>query len=119
MVSFPPHCSYKLQILDRTVFVPLKRFYNSACDNWMVTNPRPMTIYNIVLIVRGPYTKAFLPSNIESKSPPALNNLSLSNDDGDAVRYFNATFFSFSNCIPHLLHHKNGQPVFYKRDRDK
>ncbi|XP_065654645.1 tigger transposable element-derived protein 4-like [Hydra vulgaris] len=35
MISFPPHCSHKLQPLDRTVFGPLKRFYNSACDNWM------------------------------------------------------------------------------------
>ncbi|XP_065642579.1 uncharacterized protein LOC136074203 [Hydra vulgaris] len=66
MISFPPHCSHKLQPLDRTVFGPLKRFYNSACDNWMVLNPRPMTIYDIVSIVREPYTKAFSPSNIQT-----------------------------------------------------
>ena len=66
MISFPPHCSHKLQPLDRTVFGPLKRFYNSACDNWMVSNPRPMTIYDIVSIVREPYTKAFSPSNIQT-----------------------------------------------------
>ncbi|XP_065642713.1 uncharacterized protein LOC136074335 [Hydra vulgaris] len=66
MISFPTHCSHKLQPLDRTVFGPLKRFYNSACDNWMVSNPRPMTIYDIVSIVREPYTKAFSPSNIQT-----------------------------------------------------
>ena len=66
MISFPPHCSHKLQPLDRTVFGPLKSFYNSACDNWMVSNPRPMTIYDIVSIVREPYTKAFSPSNIQT-----------------------------------------------------
>ncbi|XP_065653122.1 uncharacterized protein LOC136080428 [Hydra vulgaris] len=66
MISFPPHCSHKLQPLDRTVFGPLKRFYNSACDNWMVSHPRPMTIYDIVSIVREPYTKAFSPSNIQT-----------------------------------------------------
>ncbi|XP_065642819.1 uncharacterized protein LOC136074429 [Hydra vulgaris] len=66
MISFPPHCSHKLQPLDRTVFGPLKRFYNSACDNWMVLNPRPMTIYDIVSIVQEPYTKAFSPSNIQT-----------------------------------------------------
>ena len=65
MVNFPAHCSHKLQPLDRTVFGPLKRFYNSACDNWMVTNPRPMMIYDIVSITREPYTKAFSPSNIQ------------------------------------------------------
>ena len=64
-MGFPPHCSHKLQPLDRTVFGPLKRFYNSACCNWMVTNPRPMTIYDIVSIVREPYTNAFSPSYIQ------------------------------------------------------
>nr|XP_047132505.1 MFS-type transporter clz9-like [Hydra vulgaris] len=54
MLNFPPHCTHKLQPLDRTVFGPLKRFYNAACDNWVVTNPRPMTIYDIVSIVREP-----------------------------------------------------------------
>ncbi|XP_065645632.1 uncharacterized protein LOC136076096 [Hydra vulgaris] len=51
MISFPSHCSHKLQPLDRTVFGPLKR---------------PMTIYDIVSIVREPYTKAFSPSNIQT-----------------------------------------------------
>ena len=32
----------------------------------MVSNPRPMTIYDIVSIVREPYTKAFSPSNIQT-----------------------------------------------------
>nr|XP_004209551.2 MFS-type transporter clz9-like [Hydra vulgaris] len=65
MLSFSSHCTHKLKPLDRTVFGPLKRFYNAACENWMVTNPRPMTIYDIVSIVREPYTKAFSPSNIQ------------------------------------------------------
>ncbi|XP_004205737.3 uncharacterized protein LOC101239844 [Hydra vulgaris] len=65
MLSFPPHFTHKLQPLDRIVFGPLKRFYNAACDNWMVTNPRPMTIYDIASIVREPYTKAFSLSNIQ------------------------------------------------------
>ncbi|XP_065677439.1 uncharacterized protein LOC136092810 [Hydra vulgaris] len=65
MLSFPPYCTHKLQPLDRTVFGPLKRFYNAACGNWMVTNPRPITIYDIVSIVREPYTKAFSPPNIQ------------------------------------------------------
>ncbi|ESO11506.1 hypothetical protein HELRODRAFT_71733 [Helobdella robusta] len=66
MLSFPPHCSHKLQPLDRAVFGPLKKYYNTACDNWMVSNPRPLTIYDIVPIVREAYTKAFAKSNIES-----------------------------------------------------
>nr|XP_047135222.1 MFS-type transporter clz9-like [Hydra vulgaris] len=65
MLSFPPHCTHKLQPLGRTVFGPFKWFYNAVCDNWMVTNPKLMTIYDIVSIVREPYTKAFSPSNIQ------------------------------------------------------
>ena len=32
LLTLPPHCSHKLQLLDRSVFGPLKKFYNSACD---------------------------------------------------------------------------------------
>ncbi|XP_065669168.1 uncharacterized protein LOC136088688 [Hydra vulgaris] len=37
MLSFPPHCSHKLQPLDRSVYGPLKRYYNTACDDWVVS----------------------------------------------------------------------------------
>lgn len=39
LLSFPPHCSHKLQPLDRTVYGPLKSYVNSAIDRWMKTNP--------------------------------------------------------------------------------
>ncbi|KAJ8893767.1 hypothetical protein PR048_006367 [Dryococelus australis] len=39
LVSLPLHCSYKLQPLDIGFFGPLKMFYNTACENWMFTNP--------------------------------------------------------------------------------
>ena len=56
MLSFPPHCSHKLQPLDRTVYGPFKKYYNSACDNWMFNHPRrTMTIHNISEIV-GPHS---------------------------------------------------------------
>jgi|SRR6218665_1261256 len=66
MLIFPPHCSHKLQPLDRSVYGPLKRYYNAACDNWMVSNPRPMTIYDIVPNVCSPYAQAFTKSYIEA-----------------------------------------------------
>ncbi|XP_047132519.1 uncharacterized protein LOC124811226 [Hydra vulgaris] len=85
MLSFSPHCTHKLQPLDRTVFGPLKRFYNAACDNWMVTSPRPMTIYDIVSIVCEPYKKAFSPSNLQRGFQVAgiePFNLKIFRDDG-------------------------------------
>ena len=46
LLSFPPHCSHKLQPLDRTVYGPFKRYYNNACNGWMTDHPGSiMTIY--------------------------------------------------------------------------
>ena len=39
MLSFPPHCSHKLQPLDRTVFGPLKRNIANSMDSWLRSNP--------------------------------------------------------------------------------
>ena len=39
LLSFPPHCSHKLQPLDRTVYGPLKHYVNNAMDRWMTNNP--------------------------------------------------------------------------------
>ncbi|XP_065675600.1 uncharacterized protein LOC136091816 [Hydra vulgaris] len=32
LLSFPAHCSHKLQPLSRSVYGPFKKFVNSACD---------------------------------------------------------------------------------------
>ena len=54
MLSFPADCCHKLQPLDRTFLGQLRRFCNAACNNSMVTNPRPITIYDIVSVVQEP-----------------------------------------------------------------
>lgn len=65
MLSFPPHCSHKLQPLDRSVFGPLKAFFNSACDNWMKTHPgKTISIYDIPGLVKDVFPMAATPSNI-------------------------------------------------------
>lgn len=67
MLSFPPHCSHKLQPLDRTVYGPLKRYFNSHADSWMTNNPgKVMTIYNIPSIVTMAYPLAATSTNIIS-----------------------------------------------------
>ena len=67
MLSFPPHCSHKLQPLDRTVYGPFKKYYDSACDNWMFNHPgRTMTIHDIPEIVGHAFPKAMTPTNIQS-----------------------------------------------------
>ena len=49
MLSFPPHCSHRL---DRSVYGPLKKHINSACDSWIMSHPgKSMSIYDIPAIV--------------------------------------------------------------------
>jgi len=65
VLSFPPHCSHKLQPLDRSVYGPLKKYCNSAIDNWMVNNPgKTFSIYDIPGIVKTALPLATTPNNI-------------------------------------------------------
>jgi hypothetical protein len=47
-----------------SVYGPFKRYYNSACDDWMLTNVRPMTIFDIAEIATNAFARAFTPTNI-------------------------------------------------------
>jgi hypothetical protein len=67
MVSFPPHCSHKLQPLDRSVFGPMKGYFNNFATSWMRDNPgRPMTINDIAGLVGKAFPLATTPNNIMS-----------------------------------------------------
>lgn len=66
LLTIPPHTSQKLQPLDRILFGTLKSYYNSACDDWMVSHPgRPMTIYDIAGCLGRAYPTAMTPRNIQ------------------------------------------------------
>ncbi|XP_065172715.1 uncharacterized protein, partial [Atheta coriaria] len=48
LLSYPPHCSHKLQPLYVGVYGPFKNYYASQQDAWMRNHPgKTMTIYNI------------------------------------------------------------------------
>lgn len=64
ILSFPPHCSHKLQPLDRSVYGPLKKYVNTACDSWISSNKRPITIYDIPSILATALPRATTPENI-------------------------------------------------------
>ena len=66
MLSFPPHCSHRLQPLDRSVFGPFKRSYYTQMDAWMRSHPgQTATIYHIPGIVEETWTTASTPRNIQ------------------------------------------------------
>lgn len=65
MLSFPPHCSHKLQPLDVSVFGPFKKYLSGAQDAWLRSNPgRTITIYDIPRIVAESLPLAATPLNI-------------------------------------------------------
>ena len=67
LLTFPPHCSHKLQPLDRSVYGPLKRYYNSACDGWQKNHAgKAMTLYDVAENLGIAYPRAFTAQNIIS-----------------------------------------------------
>ncbi|CAM4572986.1 unnamed protein product [Leuciscus chuanchicus] len=65
MLSFPPHCSHRLQPLDRSVFGPLKHYVRTASDLWMKNHPgQHMTIYDIPSLVAATLPLAATPNNL-------------------------------------------------------
>ena len=65
ILTFPPHCSHKLQPLDRTVYGPFKRYYNNAADSWMLNHAGVnMVIYDLAQLVGSAFKSAMTPGNI-------------------------------------------------------
>ncbi|KAF2903319.1 hypothetical protein ILUMI_02864 [Ignelater luminosus] len=62
MLTMPSHTSHKLQL-----FGPLKKYYNTACSEWLLMNSgKPTTIYDVAECVGEVYPKAFSAENIQS-----------------------------------------------------
>jgi hypothetical protein len=67
VLSFPSHCSHKLQPLDRSVYWQLKSYINRACDAWVTNQPgQTMTIYDLPGIINTSLHLAATPANIKA-----------------------------------------------------
>jgi hypothetical protein len=92
LITFPPHCSHKLQPLDRSVFGPFKSYFNTMATNWMREHPgETMQIPNIAELVGLAYPLATTPSNILSGfrvSGLSPLNRFIFNDDADFAPSF-------------------------------
>ncbi|KAL4134942.1 hypothetical protein QTP88_006622 [Uroleucon formosanum] len=65
LLSFPPHCSHKLQPLDRSVFGPFKKLINQEMDSWMKSNPgKRVSIYDLPSVINNALINAATPKNI-------------------------------------------------------
>lgn len=86
ILTFPPHCSHKLQPLDVTVYGPFKTRYRVAMNEWMLSNPgKTVTIYQVAQFVRDAYLSAFTMQNVTQGFIKTgiypLNSNSFSDDD--------------------------------------
>ena len=67
VLTIPPHCSHRLQLLDVAVYGPLKTHYNNACTSWLHTNAAtPMTIFSVAQCFGEAYPLSCSPRNIMS-----------------------------------------------------
>ena len=68
LLTFPPHCSHKLQpLVCRSVFGPLKAAVNKVASNWMISNPgKCMKITTIPELVTMVYNQVFTVKNIQA-----------------------------------------------------
>ena len=59
LVTFPPHCTHRLQPLERTLFRCLKTSYSRACDRWLSANRgRAITHHDVMPIFRQAYVNS-------------------------------------------------------------
>lgn len=67
ILSFPPHCSHRLQPLDVSVYGPVKTYYKSQTHAWMRNHAgKPLEIRHITGIVKATLDLALTPRNIKS-----------------------------------------------------
>jgi len=65
LLSFPPHCSHKLQPLGRSVYGPFKKYINQNMTSWMTNNPgKKIIIYDVPSISSSALVSAATPRNI-------------------------------------------------------
>lgn len=67
LLTFPPHCSHRMQPLDVTVYGPVKTFYKSQCTAWQRNNAKKvLEIRHIAGLVATSLDLALTPKNIKS-----------------------------------------------------
>jgi len=67
ILTLPPHCSHKLQPLDRTPFSSFKRNLHDGSRRWMLNHGgKPITIYDLAELAGEAFPKAFTPHNIQN-----------------------------------------------------
>ena len=65
ILTFPPHCSHRLQPADVTVYGPFKARYKASMNAWMLINPgKTVTIYEVASFANEAFIHGFSMPNI-------------------------------------------------------
>ncbi|CAG5053987.1 unnamed protein product [Parnassius apollo] len=57
LISLPPHCTHKIQPMDKAFMGPLKSYYSEEIRMWLRENNRPLTAYDISELFGKAYLK--------------------------------------------------------------
>jgi DDE superfamily endonuclease len=92
MLSFPLHCSHRLQPLDVSDFGPFKTALKQSFNDWLQTHPgRRISIHEVTELTSNPYLQKMTPSNICSGFAKA------------GIHPFNRNIFTEQDFFPALL----------------
>lgn len=59
MLCFPPHCTYRFQVLNIAFIKPLSAYYDDEVRKWLRTNPgRVVIFYQVFSLFSSAYLRA-------------------------------------------------------------
>lgn len=65
ILTFPPHTTQKLQVLDIGIFGPFKNYMAQGMDLWVTNDPGVrITVYYLTAIIKDAFLRALTPNNI-------------------------------------------------------
>ncbi|XP_055910754.1 uncharacterized protein LOC129945119 [Eupeodes corollae] len=68
LLTFPPHCTHKLQPLDVSVIGPFKKKLSLSQNDWLLNNPKKtITIHDLPSIVTPAYNNSFTPGQVSEQ----------------------------------------------------
>ncbi|KAJ8972583.1 hypothetical protein NQ314_000111 [Rhamnusium bicolor] len=90
MLSFPPHCTHRMQPLDIGVYGPFKNRCKSSFNDYILGHPRKaINIYNVAQLTAQPYLLSFTPLNITKAFTKSgiwlINSLAFNDSDFTGV----------------------------------
>ncbi|KAG5869091.1 hypothetical protein JTB14_009492 [Gonioctena quinquepunctata] len=123
MLSFPPHCSHRMQTLDICLYGPFKSRCKTSFNDYIVGNPgKAITINDIAKLTSQPYLLSFTPHNItksfEKTGIWPINSLVFNDDEFAGVLSYGPEGISEPSSSTQSDNHKTCEPSTSKQPDD-